>query len=87
MAVGDSVGGGRQAHGLDQRAERRRPGLLQLQQSDVIVKGVHVVILVHHNPLDLCDMFGTALSQHAEVSAPVTRVRQPAETEVGGQRD
>ncbi len=84
VAVGDSVGGGWQAHRLDQWAEGRRPGLLQLQQGDVIVKCVGIVILVHHNPLDFCHMFGTALCQHAEVGAPVTRVGQPVR--VGGQR-
>lgn len=71
------MGGGWQAHRLDQRAEGGRPGLLQLQQGDVIVKCVRVIILMHHNPLDLSHVFGTALCQHAEVGAPVSWVRQP----------
>lgn len=33
---------------------------------------------MHHDPLDLRNMFGTALCQHAEVGSPVTRVREPA---------
>lgn len=77
VAVGDSVGGGRQANGLDQRDKGGRPGLLQLQQGDVIVEHVRVIILVHHDSLDLRHVLGTALCQHAEVGAPVTWVRQP----------
>lgn len=77
VAGGDSVGARWQAHGLHQRAEGGRPGLLQLQQCDVIVERVRVVILVHHNPLDFCHVFGTALRQHAKVGAPVTWIWQP----------
>lgn len=77
MAVSDGVGGGRQAHGLDQRAEGGGPGLLQLQQGDVVVKRVLVVILVHHDALDLRHVFRAPLRQHAEVGAPVTWVRKP----------
>lgn len=76
VAVGDSVRRGWQAHGLDQRAEGGRPGLLQPQQRDVIVKRVRVVILVHHDPLDIRHVFGSPLRQHAEVGAPVTGIRQ-----------
>lgn len=76
VAVGDSVRRGRQTHRLDQRAERGRPGLLQLQQGDVIVKRVCIVILVHHDPLDVRHVFGAALCQHAEVGAPLTWVGQ-----------
>lgn len=82
MAVGDSVGRGWQAHRLDQWDEGGRPGPLEPQQGNVIVKGVYVVVLVHHDPLDLCHMFGTALRKHAEVSIPIARVRHPAESEV-----
>lgn len=76
VAVSDSVRWGWQAHRLDQWAERGRPGLLQLQQGDVIVKRVCIVILVYHDPLDVRHVFGTTLCQHAEVGAPVTWVRQ-----------
>lgn len=80
------MGGGWQAHRLDKRPERGRPRLVQLQQGNVIVERVCVVILVHHDPLDVRHIFGTALHQHAEVSAPVTWVREPErESEVKGQ--
>lgn len=85
VAVCDRVGGGGKAHGLDQRAEGGGPGLFQMQQSDVIVKGIGIVVFMHHDPLDLCHVFGTALRQHAEVGPPVTRVREPAESEGRGQ--
>lgn len=74
VAVGDGVRGGRQAHRLDQWAEGGWPGLLQLQQGDVIVESVCVVILVHYDPLDISYVFGTPLCQHAEVSTPRTGV-------------
>lgn len=82
MAAGDSVRRGWQAHRLDQWDEEGRPGLLELQQGNVIVKCVHVIVLVHHDPLDLRYVFGTALCHHADVSTPVTWVRQSAESEV-----
>lgn len=84
VAVRDTVRWGWQAHRLDQRAEGGRPGLLQLQQGDVIVKRVRVVILVHNDPLDIRHMFGTTLCQHAEVGAPVTWVRQSGRDRVRG---
>lgn len=78
------VGWRGQAHRLDQRPEGGRPGPLQLQKGDVIVKSVRIVVLMHHNPLDLCNVFGTALRQHAEVSTPGARVREAAGTQVRG---
>lgn len=82
VVLGDSVGRGWQAHRLDQWAKGGRPGLFQLQQGDVVVKHVRIIILVHHNTLDLRHVFGTALCQHAEVRAPVAGVRQSDGSEV-----
>lgn len=76
MAPGDSVRRWRQTHGLHPGAGGGGPRLLQLQQGDVVVKGVCVVVLVHHDALDTRHVFGTPLRQHAEVGAPVTRVRE-----------
>lgn len=74
VVLGEGLGGGGQAHRLDQGPEGGRPGLLQLQQGNVVVKRASIVILVHHNPLYLRHMLGTALRQHAEVGTPVARV-------------
>lgn len=74
VAAAERVGGRRQAHGLHQRAQRGWPGLLQLQQCDVVVEGVWVVVLVHDDPPDVGHMSGAALRQHSEVGAPGPRV-------------
>lgn len=76
VAPGDGVGRRGQTHGLDRGGRGRGPRLLQLQQGDVVVEGVSVVVLVHHDALDARHVFGTPLRQHAEVGAPVTRVRE-----------
>lgn len=74
VAPGDGVRRWRQTHGLHRGAGGRGPRLLQLQQGDVVVEGVRVVVLVHHDALDARHMFGAPLCQHAKVGAPVTRV-------------
>lgn len=76
MPPGDGVRRGRQAHGLHRGVGGGGPRLLQLQQGDVVVEGVRVVVLVHHDALDTRHVFGTPLCQHAEMGAPVTRVRE-----------
>lgn len=61
VVAADCVGGRRQAHGLHQWAQRGWPGPLQLQQRDVVVKGVWVVVLVHDDPPDVGHVSGAAL--------------------------
>lgn len=68
--------GWRQTHGLHPGAGGGGPRLLQLQQGDVVVEGVRVVVLVHHDALDTRHMSATPLCQHAEVRTPLARVRE-----------
>lgn len=76
VSLGEGLRGGRKAHRLDKRGQAAGPRLSELQQSNVVVKGTSVVVLVHYNAADLSYMLCVALSQHAKVRHPLAGVRE-----------
>lgn len=77
VVLTEGLGGGREAGGLDEGAEGRRPWLTQLQQGDVVVEVTRVVVLVHHDATHVRHVLGTALGEHAHVGRPLAWVREP----------
>lgn len=54
-----------------------RPGYTELQQSNIIVKGLTVIVFVDHNPSEWRDELGAPLHIHPKVCSPWSGVRQP----------
>lgn len=77
LSTAHFLAGRRDAYWLNELLQGLRPGNTELQQGNVIVKGLAVVVFMDHDSPHWGDEPGVPLHAHAKVRGPGCGVRQP----------